>query len=69
MVKTFKDADGQLIRVSDKKQDEDSLTQYSRAGFNREKTQVLIFNGQAFLLYEKTKGAMNEIARCEMWIS
>ena len=68
-VKTFKNADGVTIRVSEQKQDGHSMRRYSRAGFNRDKTQVLIFTGQLFFLYEKKGNDMTEVARCVMWIS
>ena len=68
-VKTFKDVDGVPIRILDKKPDGHSLGRRSRAGFNRDKTQVLIFTGQLFFLYEKKGNEMKEIGRCAMWIS
>jgi hypothetical protein len=68
-VKTFKNADGVPIRVLDQKQDDHSMERHSRAGFNRDKTQVLIFTGELFYLYEKKGNDMTEVARCLMWIS
>ena len=68
-VKRFADVDGNPVRVSNKKEGGHSLGRYSRAGFNRDKTQVLLFNGQVFYLYEKKGNQMRETGRCVMWIS
>lgn len=67
-VKAFMDIEGRPIRVSDQNQNDHSLWQRSRAGFNRDKTQVLLFTGQIFFLYEKKGNELKEIGRCAMWI-
>ncbi len=68
-VKVFMDIEGRPIRISDKNQESHSLLQRSRVGINRDKTQVLLFTGQIFFLYEKNGNVLKEIGRCAMWIS
>lgn len=67
-IKTFTCADGSAIRVSEGKEDGNSLGRFSRVGFNHDKTQVLLFTGQIFFLYEKNDRELKEIGRCAMWI-
>lgn len=67
-IKTLTCADGSTVRISEGKEDGNSLGRFSRAGFNYDKTQVLLFTGQIFFLYEKNGNELKEIGRCAMWI-
>jgi hypothetical protein len=68
-IKQFKDAKGRLVQVVDKRKKEQSPSQFSRAGFSKDGSQVLIFNRQVFLLYQKAGGELTETGRCVMWVS
>jgi hypothetical protein len=68
-IKQFKDANGRLVQVVDKMKKEQSPSQFSRAGFSKDGSQVLIFNRQVFLLYQKVGGELTETGRCVMWVS
>jgi len=46
-----------------------SAIMYSRIGFSKDKSQILINNGRVFLLYKKHNDNLIEIGRCLMWIS
>ena len=68
-VKEFKDANGRLIRVIQKATAEQSASQFSRIGFNADRTQILIFNSQVYLLYRKIDTGFELIGKYVRWIS
>ena len=68
-VKQFKDANGRIIRVTQKRTSEKSPSCYSRIGFSNDRTQILIFNGQLYLLYRKNDNGLELIGKYARWIS
>ena len=68
-VKEFKDANGRLIRVTPKRIGAESPSCYSRIGFSSDRTQILIFNGQLYLLYLKNDNGLELIGKYVRWIS
>ncbi len=68
-IKQFKDGRGRFVQVVEKEKNRHSASQYSRAGFSKDKKQVLVFNGQLFLLYHREGDTLKEVGRCVMWIS
>lgn len=68
-IKKFKNADGGTVRIIQSRKKTRSAARYARIGTDKDKTQILVFNGQVFFLYKKEGDFLVEIGRCVMWIS
>ena len=68
-VKEFKDANGRPVRVTQKATTAQSASQFSRIGFSNDRTQILIFNGEIYLLYRKNDNGLELIGKYVRWIS